>query len=216
MANRTVSVATAIHGTNPQYLIDKTYRQRIYDSLFWKEHCFGLTVTGVMEKAVDLTSIGGCFGSHNRPTEFICLVLKLLQLQPDRQMLDALVDQTDFKYLRALALVYFRLTERPVDIYTKLEPLYSDYRKLRFRDEDGSYSLLHMDELIDNLLCEKQVCSITLPHITERRRLEDIGELPPRLSPLEEDEKEESSSSESDSDPGSDSDTESGSKEDSS
>ncbi|KAJ1861010.1 hypothetical protein LPJ57_006586, partial [Coemansia sp. RSA 486] len=159
MANRTVNTALYVHGTNPQYLIDKTCRQRIYDSLYWKEHCFGLTVTGVMEKAVDLTAIGGCFGSTNRPTEFICLLLKLLQLQPDRQMVDALVDQEDFKYLRALALVYFRLTEKPKEIYPKLEPLYKDYRKLRQRLYSGKHEIICVDELIDKLLTEQSVFS---------------------------------------------------------
>lgn len=43
MANRTVSDAIAIHGTNPQYLIEKIIRTRIYESLYWKESCFGLT-----------------------------------------------------------------------------------------------------------------------------------------------------------------------------
>ncbi|KAJ1724428.1 hypothetical protein LPJ53_001328 [Coemansia erecta] len=188
MANRTVSTATAIHGTNPQFLIDKLHRQRIYDSLYWKEHCFGLTVTGVMEKAVDLTSIGGCYGATNRPSEFICLLLKLLQLQPDRQMLDALVDQEDFKYLRALALLYYRLTEKPAEIYAKLEPLYRDYRKLRQRQMSGKYKLICMDEMVDELLRSPSVCSVALPQMTGRRKLEDRGDLAPRLSPLDNDE----------------------------
>ncbi|KAJ1894798.1 hypothetical protein LPJ66_004970 [Kickxella alabastrina] len=204
MANRTVNTATTIHGTNPQNLIDKEYRQRIYDSLYWKEHCFALTVTGVMDKAANLTCIGGCFGDNKRPTEFMCLVLKLLQLQPDRQMVDALIDQNDFKYMRALALMYFRLTERPVDVYTKLELLYSDYSKLRRRIYDGTYVLMHMDELVDDLLREQRVCSIALPRITDRRKLEDVGELPPRISPL--DQNDSDSDSESGSSSGSDND----------
>ncbi|KAJ2806117.1 hypothetical protein H4R20_001813, partial [Coemansia guatemalensis] len=179
MANRTASTAQAIHGTNPQYLIETTFRQRIYDSRYWKEHCFGLTVTGVMEKAVELSSIGGCFGASRRPTEFLCLALKLLQLQPDRKMLDVLIDQKDFKYLRALALLYFRLTEPPVEIFQKLEPLYADYRKLRFRNMTGAYEIVHMDEFIDSLLRESRVCFITLPVITKRMALEDAGQLPP-------------------------------------
>ncbi|KAJ2225548.1 hypothetical protein H4R99_007120 [Coemansia sp. RSA 1722] len=205
MANRTVNTALYVHGTNPQYLIDKTCRQRIYDSLYWKEHCFGLTVTGVMEKAVDLTAIGGCFGSTNRPTEFICLLLKLLQLQPDRQMVDALVDQEDFKYLRALALVYFRLTEKPKEIYPKLEPLYKDYRKLRQRLYSGKHEIICVDELIDKLLTEQSVFSVSLPLMTARRKMEDLGDLPPRISPLDEsdseseDEPEDESESESES-----------------
>uniref|UniRef100_A0A8C0B2Q9 Pre-mRNA-splicing factor 38B n=1 Tax=Buteo japonicus TaxID=224669 RepID=A0A8C0B2Q9_9AVES len=37
--------AHSIHGTNPQYLVEKIIRTRIYESKYWKEECFGLTGT---------------------------------------------------------------------------------------------------------------------------------------------------------------------------
>jgi pre-mRNA-splicing factor 38A len=43
MANRTIKDAKTVHGTNPQYLIEKIIRTRIYDSRFWKEDCFALS-----------------------------------------------------------------------------------------------------------------------------------------------------------------------------
>lgn len=43
MANRTAKDAATVKGTNPQYLIEKIIRTRIYDSMFWKEKCFGLS-----------------------------------------------------------------------------------------------------------------------------------------------------------------------------
>lgn len=43
MANRTAKDAKSIKGTNPQYLVEKIIRTRIYDSHYWKESCFGLT-----------------------------------------------------------------------------------------------------------------------------------------------------------------------------
>lgn len=43
MANRTVKDAHSIHGTNPQYLVEKIIRTRIYDSRYWKEECFALS-----------------------------------------------------------------------------------------------------------------------------------------------------------------------------
>ena len=43
MANRTVKDAQSIKGTNPQFLIEKIIRTRIYDSQYWKEKCFALT-----------------------------------------------------------------------------------------------------------------------------------------------------------------------------
>lgn len=43
MANKTVKDAITVHGTNPQYLIEKIIRTRIYECRYWKEECFGLS-----------------------------------------------------------------------------------------------------------------------------------------------------------------------------
>lgn len=55
MANRTVKDAHSIHGTNPQYLVEKIIRTRIYESKYWKEECFGLT--GKQERADPLWTV---------------------------------------------------------------------------------------------------------------------------------------------------------------
>ncbi|KAI9613202.1 hypothetical protein KEM48_003897 [Puccinia striiformis f. sp. tritici PST-130] len=81
MANTTAKGAVSIHGTNPQFLIDKVLRSRIYDSEYWKESCFGLTAETIIDKTVfDLNYLGSTFTANLRPTPFICLLLKLLQL----------------------------------------------------------------------------------------------------------------------------------------
>lgn len=56
MANRTAKDAATVKGTNPQFLVEKIIRQRIYDSLFWKEHCFALTGT-VDGRHIELSDI---------------------------------------------------------------------------------------------------------------------------------------------------------------
>ena len=43
MANRTVSDAKTVKGTNPQYLVEKITRARIYENKYWKEQCFALS-----------------------------------------------------------------------------------------------------------------------------------------------------------------------------
>ena len=43
MANRTVSDAKTVKGTNPQYLVEKIIRSRIYENKYWKEQCFALS-----------------------------------------------------------------------------------------------------------------------------------------------------------------------------
>ncbi len=43
MANRTVTDAKSVKGTNPQYLVEKIVRTRIYECKYWKEQCFALS-----------------------------------------------------------------------------------------------------------------------------------------------------------------------------
>lgn len=54
MANRTVKDAKSIRGTNPQYLVEKIIRSRVYDSKYWKEECFALTAELLVDKAMEL------------------------------------------------------------------------------------------------------------------------------------------------------------------
>ena len=54
MANRTVKDALTVKGTNPQYLVEKIIRSRIYDSKYWKENCFALTAELLVDKAMEL------------------------------------------------------------------------------------------------------------------------------------------------------------------
>ncbi|KAG0224796.1 Pre-mRNA-splicing factor 38A [Actinomortierella wolfii] len=186
MDNKTVSDAIAVHGTNPQFLIEKILRTRIYESKYWKEQCFGLTESTIVEKAFNLTYIGGQYGTQ-KPTEFICLVLKLLQLQPSEDIVIKYItglseddDKDDSnKYLRALGAFYLRLTGKPATIYKVLEPLLDDPRKLRKRTVNG-FTLTYMDEFVDELLREERVCDVVLPRLTKRYVLEDAGELDPR------------------------------------
>ncbi|OSX65007.1 hypothetical protein POSPLADRAFT_1087984, partial [Postia placenta MAD-698-R-SB12] len=182
MANTTVRGAQAIHGQNPQFLVETVIRNRIYESPFWKEHCFALTAESLIDKAIDLKAIGGVYGNQ-KPTEFLCLLLKLLQIQPEKEILLEYLQADEFKYLRALAVMYIRMTFSAADVYEILEPLLKDYRKIRYRGMNG-YSLTYMDEFVDNLLVDERVCDIILPRLTRRDVLEDNGEIGPRKSRL--------------------------------
>eukprot|EP00978_Attheya_sp_CCMP212_P012283 scaffold30492_cov47-Attheya_sp.AAC.5 len=165
MANVTDPLARAVHGTNPQNLIEYITRQKIYDSRYWKEDCFGLSAADVARKSVtQLQAIGGSYGGNNAPTRFLCLALKLLQIQPDDSVVDELLGNEDFKYVRALGAFYLRLTGRPADIYAKLEPLYNDDRPLRRRETTG-WSLVAVDEFIDELLRNDRSPSLPAPNV---------------------------------------------------
>ncbi|KAI0688762.1 PRP38 family-domain-containing protein [Cytidiella melzeri] len=182
MANTTVRGALAIHGQNPQYLVETVIRNRIYEAPFWKEHCFALTAETLIDKAIEVKAIGGVY-ANQKPTDFICLLLKLLQIQPEKEILLEYLQADEFKYLRALAAIYVRMTFAAADVYDILEPLLKDYRKLRLRNMSG-YVLTYMDEFVDSLLNEERVCDIIMPRITKREVLEDLGELGPRKSRL--------------------------------
>ena len=185
MANSTARTAKQIHGTNPQFLIEKVIRSRIYDSPYWKEHCFALNAASFVDRSLnDLNYIGGTFGLQ-KPTPFICLVCKLLQIQPDRKIILEYLRFKQFKYLRAVAAMYVRLTFSPFDVFETLEPLLNDYSKLRFRQMNGQYTLIYMDEFIDQLLTEERVCELILPRLTRRDVLEEVEGLVPRISKLE-------------------------------
>jgi len=185
MANRTVKDANTVKGTNPQYLVEKIIRSRIYDSKYWKENCFALTAELLVDKAMELKYIGGVFGGNIKPTPFICLVLKMLQIQPEKDIVIEFIKNEDFKYVRALGAYYLRLTGTALDCYKYLEPLLNDYRKIRQQKRDGNFELSHMDEFIDQLLHEERVCDVQLPRIQKRSVLEENNELEPRISVLE-------------------------------
>ena len=184
MANVTDPLARSVHGKDPQNLIEYITRQKIYDSIYWKEECFGLSASDVATKAVDLKALGGSYGANNKPTRFLCLALKLLQIQPEEGIVDEFLMNEDFKYVRALGAFYLRLTGRPAEIYEQIEPLYNDFRKLRFRTPTG-WEITHVDEFADELLTSDRYCGIALPHLPKREVLVSAGYLDgPRRSAL--------------------------------
>ncbi|XP_061593302.1 pre-mRNA-splicing factor 38A [Cololabis saira] len=198
MANRTVKDANSIHGTNPQYLVEKIIRTRIYESKYWKEECFGLTAELVVDKAMELKFVGGVYGGNIKPTPFLCLTLKMLQIQPEKDIIVEFIKNEDFKYVRLLGAMYMRLTGTATDCYKYLEPLYNDYRKIKSQNRNGEFELMHVDEFIDELLHGERVCDIILPRLQKRQVLEEAEMLDPRISALEEDLDEVESSEEED------------------
>lgn len=90
----------------------------------------------------------------------------------------------EFKYLQALAMFYIRLTFRGEECYKILEPFLNDYRKLRYRSDQG-FHLTYMDEFADSLLHDERVCDIALPRIPTRFALEETEVLEPRVSGIE-------------------------------
>ncbi|OAA60569.1 PRP38-domain-containing protein [Niveomyces insectorum RCEF 264] len=180
------SATLAPNGLNPATIMEKAVRERIVDSYFWKEQCFGVNEADIVDRVVDhVHYVGGTTGTAQRPSPFLCLAFKLLQLAPGDDVLQAYLAPGGerFKYLRALALFYVRLTRPAADVYATLEPYLADRRKLRRRGRAGT-TLTFVDEFVDDLLVKPRVCATSLWKLPQREDLEDLGKLEPRVSAL--------------------------------
>lgn len=174
------------HGTAPHYLIEKIVRLKIYDSPYWKEQCFGLTAATLAQRAAKITYACGTYGGNQKPSRFMCLLLKMLLILPEPDIVLVYLQNKSLKYLTLLAAVYIRLTYPSHQVYELLEPFLGDYRKVRIRLSDGRFTILHIDEVVDSLLTETFYWSISLPRLTIRSALTSkLGVRKSRLSELD-------------------------------
>jgi pre-mRNA-splicing factor 38A len=163
-----------------QLLIEKIVRLRIRESRYWKEHCFGLTVERLIDKAVELTCVGGVASETNKPTPFLCLLLRMLALAPAYDIVVQFIRSAEFKYLRCLGAMYLRLVGLPEDIYEELEPLLADFRKVAMHTK-SDWQLTTIDQFIEGLLSGETSCDIVLPRIPSRQQLFVMGKLGSRF-----------------------------------
>jgi len=176
----------APNGLNPATIMEKAVRERIVGSYFYQEQCFAVNEADIVDRVVEhVDYIGGVVGNFQKPTPFLCLAFKLLQLQPSDAILEEYLrfGGEKFKYLRALAAFYIRLTRQDKDVYTMLEPFLEDKRKLRRKGREGT-TLTYMDVFVDDLLTKDRVCATSLWKMRKRDILEDLELLEPRVSPL--------------------------------
>ena len=153
MTTQTDPLAKSVRGTNPQNMMEKITRDKVYAMTFWKEKCFAVSAETLVDLAVtDLTQIGGIYGGNNRATEFLCLALKMLQIAPEREIVIEFIKNEDHKYARLLGAFYLRLVGNSAEVYRYLEPLLNDYRKVRRRVKSGGCELTTVDAFIDELL----------------------------------------------------------------
>ena len=79
---------------------------------------------------MELRYIGGVYSGNIKPAPFLCLTLKMLQIQPEKDIVIEFIKNEDFKYVGALGAFYLRLIGSSMDCYKYLEPLLNDYRKI--------------------------------------------------------------------------------------
>ncbi|PHH52816.1 Pre-mRNA-splicing factor 38 [Ceratocystis fimbriata CBS 114723] len=197
----------APNGLNPATIMEKAVRDRIIDSYFYKEQCFALNEADIVDRVVEFVQfIGGTYGVTQKPTPFLCLAFKLLQLAPSDAILSEYLELggEHFKYLRALACFYIRLTRPAKECYLLLEPFLEDRRKLKRKGRAGT-TLTYVDEFVDHLLVKERVCGTSLWKMPKRDVLEDMDILEPRSTSdveamLEEEEEEEEGKNDEDAD----------------
>lgn len=47
---------------------------------------------------MELDHLGGTFGGNRKPTPFLCLILKMLQIQPEKEIVVEFIKNDDYKY----------------------------------------------------------------------------------------------------------------------
>ena len=86
--------------------------------------------------------------------------------------------------MRLLGAFYLRLVGTAKEIYEYLDPLYHDFRKVRCLNPDGTFGLLHVDEIIQDLLSKDFLYDTALPRLPYRHTLVSVGRMKPRVSAL--------------------------------
>lgn len=168
------------------FSISSILRDRVFSSIYWKGECFALDSETILDKAVLLDHIGTTYGGDRKATPFLCLLVKLLQIRPSTDIVLEYINNERFKYLTALGILYLRLTEPSVVVHKSIEHLYQDYRRIRIRNLDGSFGIIHLDELVEICLRKRRFLDLDLPYIQKREVLIKQGHLKfPRESKLE-------------------------------
>eukprot|EP00127_Corallochytrium_limacisporum_P004140 Clim_evm85s157 gene=Clim_evmTU85s157 len=166
------------------HAIDRVLRQRILVSVYFKEKCYGLNAATLCDRAVELDCYGGVWNATGAPTAFLCLLERLIQLEPELGIIEEYIRQAEFKYLRILGALYLRIVGTPVQVFTGIEPLLQDWRKVRFIEPNGKYVVTYIDQVADDILRLSTVAGTTLPHLKNRVDMELQDEIDPRESEM--------------------------------
>ena len=51
----------------------------------------------LVDRAMDLDHVGGVVGGNIKPTPFLCLILKMLQIQPSKDIIIEFIKNPDYK-----------------------------------------------------------------------------------------------------------------------
>jgi len=60
-------------------------------------HVFCCPAELLVDRAMELDHLGGVYGGNVKPTPFICLILKMLQIQPSKDIVIEFIKNPDYK-----------------------------------------------------------------------------------------------------------------------
>lgn len=163
---------------NKANLVEPIVRHRVQDSLFYKQYLHLTNEQTILNVIVDHVQFVGGTDSNNRPSPFLCCLVRLLEIEPSSDIVELYLTQNgfnEFKYLTALSLVYCRMV-RGSKFFELYDRYIVDFRKLRYQDKQFRvvngvpihYSIKCMDELVDDLIENERVVDIKIPHLGPR------------------------------------------------
>lgn len=188
---------------NKSNIIETIVRNRIKDSIFYKQYLFLTNEQTILPIIINQVHCLAGLDSNNRPSNFLCCLLRLLEINPSREIINLFLSYPQFKYLTCLTLMFIRLTRSPVEIYTLFDTYNANYSKIRMLSSSPkivngipiNYSISYIDEFVDNLIHQERYLGIILPRIEPRYKLAERGVVLERqylVKSLEEEVKEES------------------------
>ncbi len=63
----------------------------------------------LVDKAMELDHFGGTFGGNRKATPFMCLTLKMLQIQPEKEIVVEFIKNEDYKWVAISCRAFFFL-----------------------------------------------------------------------------------------------------------
>lgn len=187
---------------NKSHLIETIVRNRIKDTIFYKQYLYLTNEQTILPVIVNHVKYISGLDANNRPGPFLCCLLRLLEISPSSIIIQIYLNQTNFKYLTALILLYIRMTYKSHEVYSITDPYFSNFSRLKVqlsspKFHNGiavNYDFTFMDVFVDELLHNDRVVDILLPRMESRLNLMDKGLLGKRqyfITTLDEEETDE-------------------------
>lgn len=177
---------------NKAGLVEPIVRHRVQDSLFYKQYLHLTNELLLLPVVVDHVHFVAGTDANNRPSPFLCCLVRMLEIEPPLEIIRLYLDQNgyrEFKYLTALTLLYCRMVMSPRDFYPLYDEYIKDYRRLRFKYKNPQvstgvpvhYYIKHMDEWTDELAVLERVVDIKTPFMALRLVYVERGEVDERV-----------------------------------